>query len=51
MSKGILEENSCAYAQFPAEEKEPVNVSLQVLDTPLMDMCISLSMMTNGVIS
>src|SRR5882724_1569004 len=28
MSKGILEENSCAYTQFPAEEKEPVNVSL-----------------------
>src|SRR5882724_735167 len=28
MSKGILEENSCAYTQFPVEEKEPVNVSL-----------------------
>jgi len=28
MSKGILEKNSSTYAQFPVEEKEPVNISL-----------------------
>src|SRR5882724_4277209 len=27
MSEGILEGNSCAYTQFPVEEKEPVNIS------------------------
>ena len=33
MSEGILEDNSHAYTQFPAEEKEPVNIS--PLDTGL----------------
>jgi len=35
MSKGILEGNSCAYTQFPEEEKEPVNIfSLGTGHTP-----------------